>query len=45
MHFTMVMKVIKMMSYNENNKQQQLREDFVNSCNKLVSPILLQKAN
>ena len=30
-------------SYNENNEQQQLQEGFVNSCYKIVSPILLQK--
>ena len=30
-------------SFNENNKQQQLPEGFVNSCYKIVSPILLQK--
>ena len=30
-------------TYNENNKQQQLPEGFVNSCYKIVSPILLQK--
>ena len=28
---------------NENNKQQQLPDGFVNSCYKIVSPILLQK--
>ena len=36
------MKVI-MMSYNENNERQQLREGFANSCCEIVSPILLQK--
>ena len=30
-------------NYNENNEQQQLPEGFVNSCYKIVSPILLQK--
>ena len=30
-------------SYYENNEQQQLPEGFVNSCCKIVSPILLQK--
>ena len=40
----MVMKVIIMMRvYYENNEQQQLPEGFVNSCYKIVSPILLQK--
>ena len=39
----MVMKMIIMMSYNENNEQQQLSECFANSCYKIVSPILLQK--
>ena len=29
-------------SYNENNEQQQLPEGFVNSCYKIVSPILLR---
>ena len=29
--------------YHENNEQQQLREGFVTSCYKIVSPILLQK--
>ena len=43
MHFTMVMKVIMMMSYNENNKQQQLLEDFVNSCNKMFHQFFYKK--
>ena len=30
-------------SCNENNEQQQLPEDSTSSCNKIVSPILLQK--
>ena len=30
-------------SYNENNEQQQLLEAFINSCYKIVSPVLLQK--
>ena len=30
-------------SYDENNKQQQLQESSASSCNKIVSPILLQK--
>ena len=35
-------KIIIMMSYNENNEQQQLPDGFANSCYKIVSQILLQ---